>query len=71
MKKTDTFEAAMARLDEIVALLDTGEATLEESLGLFGEGAMLVADCNTRLENAKLTIETLFPDTKLNEVDND
>lgn len=64
-KKTEpaemSFEAAMARLDEIIAKLDTGEAPLEESLALFGEGAELVNLCGGKLEKARLTVETLFP----------
>ena len=61
MKKNISFEQAMARLDEIVSKLDSGESTLEESLGLYGEGAELIAFCEKTLEAAKLKIETLFP----------
>lgn len=56
-----TFEQAMARLEEIVALLDSGELPLEQSLQLFSEGAALVGVCNNQLEKATLTIEKLFP----------
>lgn len=60
MKKM-SFEQALARLDEIVQRLDSGESTLEESLKLYSEGAELVAFCEGTLGAAKLKIETLFP----------
>jgi exodeoxyribonuclease VII small subunit len=62
IKKTTTFEQAMSRLDEIVARLDSGEASLEESLALFSEGAELMGFCEKKLADAKLTIEKLFPE---------
>ncbi len=61
MKEQPTFETAMARLDEIVAGLDSGRLSLEASLGLFAEGAELVRFCNGALEDAKLRLEELFP----------
>lgn len=63
-KKTLTFERAMNRLDEIVAELEGGEATLDQSLKLFSEGAELITFCNQSLEQAKLTVEKLFPSTE-------
>ena len=38
-KKKPNFEQAMARLEEIVDILERGEAPLEQSLTLFEEGA--------------------------------
>lgn len=60
-KKALSFEQAMARLDEIVGLLDGGALSLDASLELFSEGAELIALCNKTLEGAKLTLERLFP----------
>ena len=60
-KETPTFEQAMARLDEIVAALDGGTLSLDDSLALFSEGAQLIAFCNGSLEEAKLTLEQIFP----------
>ena len=40
--KEMTFEAAMARLEEIVRALESGNAPLDVSLGLFEEGVALV-----------------------------
>lgn len=62
MKKNKTFEEAVKRLDEIVAALDSGEAGLEPSLKLFSEGAELIAFCSGKLDEARLTIDKLFPE---------
>jgi exodeoxyribonuclease VII small subunit len=64
LKKNLTFEAALGRLDEIVALLDRGEAPLDDALKLFGEGAELIAFCGGKLDKARLTVETLLPGPK-------
>ena len=49
-KKTKTFEENLGRLEEIVALLERGDAPLQESLALFEEGTKLVKDCSATLE---------------------
>ncbi|MCL2056859.1 MAG: exodeoxyribonuclease VII small subunit [Oscillospiraceae bacterium] len=61
MAKEITFEAALERLDQIVAALGSGDAPLDRSLALYKEGAELTAFCAQKLEQAKLTVETLFP----------
>jgi len=55
-----TFEQALARLDEIVKLLEHGDAPLDASLKLFEEGTALVKKCSTALDKAeqKVTILT-------------
>jgi len=64
LKEQKTFEQAMERLEAIVAALDGGELPLEQSLELFSEGAGLVSHCQSVLENAKLKVETLFPEER-------
>lgn len=54
-----TFEAAMARLEEIVRLLESGNAPLDVSLSLYEEGVALVRLCNTRLDNAEQRVKIL------------
>lgn len=54
-----TFETAMARLEEIVALLEGGNCTLDESLKLFEQGAKLTAFCNESLKAAEQKITQL------------
>ncbi len=60
------FEAALARLEAIVRKLETGEASLEDSIGLYGEGDRLKAHCEAKLAAAQARIEKirLGPDGK-------
>ena len=59
-----TFEAAIARLEEIVRALESGSAPLDESLALFEEGVGLVKLCSERLDSAeqKVLLLTKNPD---------
>ena len=56
------FEAALARLEEIVKELETGDLPLEQSLKLFEEGIKLSRICNKRLEDAERRVEILLKD---------
>ena len=47
-----TFEENMARLEQIVALLEKGDAQLTDSLALFEEGTKLAAQCRKELDGA-------------------
>ena len=51
-----TFEESMARLEQIVRIMERGEVPLEESLELFREGTSLVQRCGKLLEAAELEI---------------
>ena len=59
-KKKMDFETAMLRLEEIVGLLERGEAPLEQAMKLFEEGAKLLRECTAQLDAAeqKVTILT-------------
>lgn len=46
----------MQRLSEIVARLEQGDLTLEESVALYEEGVKLSAACSQALEQAKLKV---------------
>lgn len=54
-----TFEQAMTRLEQIVAALESGKSTLDESLKLFEEGTKLTAFCSEQLKNAEQKIRKL------------
>ena len=56
-KQAVTFESAMKRLEEIVNCLESGKATLDESLQLYEEGIHLVSICNNRLDEAEQKIK--------------
>ena len=58
-KKEMTFEGAIARLEEIVRMLEGGNAPLDQSLALFEEGVALVKLCNSRLDTAEQKVKML------------
>ena len=57
--KTLSFEEAMRELEATVGKLETGEATLEESIALYERGAALRAHCDTRLREAEERVEKI------------
>lgn len=57
--KKKSFEEAMARLEEIVTLLERGESSLDESLALFEEGTKLAAECGKKLDQAEQAVVRL------------
>lgn len=58
-KKEKSFEESLARLEEIVKLLEKGDAPLAESLGLFEEGAGLIRSCGKLLDEAEQKVAQL------------
>ena len=56
-EKNMTFEQSMQRLEQIVRLLERGDAPLEESLKLFQEGTSLVRTCGQLLDAAEFEIK--------------
>ena len=54
-----SFEAALARLEEIVRLLERGEAPLDQSIELYQEGDRLKRHCEARLKSAQARIEQI------------
>lgn len=57
--KTLSFEEAMRELEATVGKLETGEATLEESIALYERGAALRGHCETRLREAEERVEKI------------
>jgi exodeoxyribonuclease VII small subunit len=54
-----TYETAMARLEEIIRRLDSGEAGLRETLDLVGEGRKLVEWCAGELDAVSKGLDEL------------
>jgi len=66
-KKTDDaaelpFEERLARLEQIVTKLESGDVGLDESLKLYAEGAGLIKDCRKTLAEAEKKIAKLTED---------
>jgi exodeoxyribonuclease VII small subunit len=60
-----SFEAALKELEELVARLEAGDLTLEESLALFERGQKLTDYCNSLLDQASLRVEQLTEDGEI------
>lgn len=58
--KKQTFEQQIARLEEIVAALERGDAPLADALALFEEGTGLIAACSKQLDEAEQKVVRLM-----------
>lgn len=54
-----TYEDAIKRIEEIVAILDKNESPLDESVKLFEEGTHLTSFCLEKLKSAEQKITVL------------
>jgi exodeoxyribonuclease VII small subunit len=54
-----TYEQASARVEEIIRRLDSGEATLDETLALLSEGKQLIERCAAELAAVGGALEEL------------
>ena len=61
MEKNMSFEESMQRLEQIVRVLERGDAPLEESLKLFQEGTGLIRSCGKLLDEAQLQVSRIVP----------
>lgn len=59
-QEEQTFEAALARLEEIVTKLETGEVALEEAMTLYEEGVRLSALCQAKLTAAEQKMDEIL-----------
>ena len=60
MAAKKTFDENMSRLEEIVSLLEKGDASLGDSMTLFEEGTKLVNACRKELDSAEQKVVKLF-----------
>ena len=58
-EKEKTFEEAFARLETILEKMNSGSATLDDSLKLYEEADELINTCQKRLTEAEKKIESL------------
>ena len=59
MNENIKFEEAIEKLDSIVSRLESGSASLDESLSLFEEGVALIKICNEKLDSAEQKVKIL------------
>ncbi len=53
------FETSLKRLEEIVEMLERGEAPLEKALELYEEGLKLAQTCSATLRTAELKLKKI------------
>ena len=53
------FEQALEQLEKIVAEIEEGKVSLEESIDKYGEGIKLIKQCRTILDSAEKKIQLL------------
>ena len=59
MEQSKTFEASLSRLEEIVKLMERGDAPLDQALSLFEEGTALIRRCSALLDSAEQQVVRL------------
>jgi len=57
--KSLSFEAALAELEKVVADMEAGKLSLEESLAAYKRGAELLQQCRGRLDEAQQQVRVL------------
>ena len=62
-----TYEQSLARLEEIVAKLEEGGLSLDETLTLFAEGTQIIGACSKTLDEAEQKIYKMTEDGALHE----
>jgi exodeoxyribonuclease VII small subunit len=58
-QKPSGYEAAMVELEQIVADMEAGRLSLEDSLAAYKRGAELLTFCRSRLEDAQQQVRVL------------
>ncbi len=61
-----SFEAALAEIESIVAAMEAGQLPLEQSLSAYKRGAELLQYCQTRLQEAQQQVKILEAGTLKN-----
>lgn len=60
-----SFETAFAELETIIARLESGELSLDDSVTLFERGRKLSEYCQTLLDKAELRVSQLTADGRI------
>lgn len=59
MSEKKSFESSITRLEEVVRLLEKGDAPLDAALALFEEGTALIKTCSKMLDDAEQKVTLL------------
>ncbi len=55
-----SFEDAIKELEQIVKRLESGQASLEDSIQFYTRGTLLKNHCETKLQQAKMKVEMII-----------
>ena len=58
-QKTQSFETVLTELEQVVADMESGKLSLEDSLAAYKRGAELLQQCRTRLDDAQQQVRVL------------
>lgn len=61
------YEKSLKRLEEIIAIIEEGDQSLEKTLELFSEGTALLNSCSKYLDGAEQKITKLLANGDANE----
>ena len=61
-KKSDLFEEALRKLQDLVEKLEKGDLPLEEAMECFSEGIRTAQFCHRKLEEAENKVRVLLKD---------
>ena len=71
-KKTEqSFEESLARIREIVIELESGELSLEDSIGQFREGSTLIDHARKLIAEAELRVRVLTEEAQAAEIEDE
>lgn len=59
-KKPQDFEQSLAALEALVAKMEKGDLSLEDSLKAFEEGVQLTRECQAKLQAAEQRVQVLL-----------
>lgn len=62
-KKAVNFEKSLTELERLVAAMESGDLSLEESLTSFEQGVKLTRECQQALKDAEQKVELLMKST--------
>ena len=65
-QKSPSFEVALAELEQVIADMEVGKLSLEDSLSAYRRGAELLQICRGRLEDAQQQVRILEEGTLKN-----
>ncbi len=69
MKKQPSFEQSLTTLDDIVNKLEDRSVSLEEAMGLFEKGVLLIDKCEKELDQAQQRVTMLSEQTEKKETE--